>query len=167
MLFNVWNDNFYKYHWYSNDDALHRQQILKTAWMQLNPTRLIDLKMKLSFDKTKMLRLCSNLSLMMNHRKNLKYCMINIKVDKTCRATDDTIKKNYFLNNIWLKLCRDNSKLNFVLTILKTHKNETMLFVSHFSEIFMCVKRVSRYFTVFLMFITLRSEIFSREFSSV
>ena len=56
--------------------------------------------MKLNFDKIKMLRLYSNLSLMINHRKNLKYYMINIKIDKACRAIDDTIKKNCFLNKI-------------------------------------------------------------------
>ena len=37
--------------------------------MRLNPTRLIDLKMKLNFYKVKRLRLYSNLSLMINHRK--------------------------------------------------------------------------------------------------
>ena len=29
MLFNVWNDNYYKFYWYSDDDALYKQQILK------------------------------------------------------------------------------------------------------------------------------------------
>ena len=135
--------------------------------MQLNSTRLIDLKMKSNFNKIKMLYLCNDLPLMMNHRKNLKYCMINMKVDKAYRAIDDTMKKDYFLNKIWLKLCRNNSKLNFVLTILKTHKKETMLIISHFSEMLMCVKRTSCYFTVFLIFITSRFEISFRELSSV
>ena len=54
--------------------------------------------MKLNFDKIKILRLCSDLSLIINHRKDLKYYVINIKVDKACRAIDDTMKKNYFLN---------------------------------------------------------------------
>ena len=125
----------------------------KTIWMQLNSTRFIDLKTKLNFNKIKMLRLCSNLSLMINHQKNLKYCMINIKVDKVCRAIDEIIKKNYFLNKIWLKLCRDSSKLNFVLIILKTHKNKTMLIILHFLKMIMCVKRVNRYFIVFLMLV--------------
>ena len=68
--------------------------------MQLNSTRFIDLKMKLNFDKIRMLRLCSDLSLMMNYRKNLKYYIINIKVNKIRRAIDDTIKKDYSLNKI-------------------------------------------------------------------
>ena len=126
------------------------------TWMRLNSTRFIDLKMKLNFDKIRMLRLCSDLSFMMNHQKDLKYCMINIKVDKTCRAINGTMKKNCFLNKIWLKFRRGSSKLNFVLIILKAYKNETMLIVLHFSEMFMCVKRVSRYFIVFLMLIILQ-----------
>ena len=65
--------------------------------MQLNLTRLIDLKVKSNFNKIRMLRLCSNLSLMMNHQKNLKYDMINTKVDKACRAINDTMKKDCFL----------------------------------------------------------------------
>ena len=88
--------------------------------------------------------------------------MINIKVDKVYCAIDDIMKKDYFLNKISLKFRRDNSKFNFVLTILKTHKNETILFVLHFSEMFIYVKRVSRYFTVFLMLVTSRSEIYFR-----
>ena len=135
--------------------------------MRLNSTRFIDLKMKLSFDKIKILRLCSNLSLMMNHRKNLKYYIINMKVDKTCRAIDDTMEKNCFLNKIWLKFRQDSSKFNFILIILKTYKNETILFILHFSEMFMCVKQVSRYFTVFFIFITSQSETSSRKLSSV
>ena len=131
--------------------------------MWLNSTRFIDLKMKLNFDKIKMLRLYSDLPLIINHRKNLKYCMINMKVDKAYCTIDDMIKKNYFLNKIWLKLCQNSSKLNFVLTILKTHKNATILFISHFSEMFICVKRVSRYFTVFFILVILRSEVFSRK----
>ena len=131
----------------------------KATWMRLNSTRFIDLKIKLNFNKIEILRLCSDFSLMMNHWKNLKYCMINMKIDKACRAIDDTIKKDYFLNKIWLKFCRNNSKFNFVLTILKTHKNETMLIISHFSKILMCVKRVSRYFIVFLMFVISQSVI--------
>ena len=131
----------------------------KTAWMRLNSTRFIDLKMKSDFDKIKMLRLYSDFSLIVNHRKDLKYYMINIKVDKTCRAIDDTMKKDYFLNKIWLKFCRDNPKLNSILTILKAHKNKMILIVSHFWKMFMCVKRISRYFIVFLMFIISRSVI--------
>ena len=61
--------------------------------MRLNSTRLINLKMKLNFNKTKMLRLCSDFSFMMNYQKDLKYCMINMKVDKACRTIDDVIKK--------------------------------------------------------------------------
>ena len=68
--------------------------------MRLNLTRFINLKMKLNFNKIKMLRLCNYLSLMMNDRKNLKYYMINMKVDKACRAIDKRIKKDYSLNNI-------------------------------------------------------------------
>ena len=68
--------------------------------MQLNSTRFIDLKMKLSFNKIKMLRLYSNFSFIINHQENLKCYMIIIKVDKYCRAIDDTMKKNYFLNKI-------------------------------------------------------------------
>ena len=68
--------------------------------MRLNSTRLIDLKMKLNFNKIKMMRLCSDLSFIINHRKNLKYYMINMKVDKVYRAIDDTIKKDYSLNKI-------------------------------------------------------------------
>ena len=68
--------------------------------MRLNLTRPIDLKMKSDFNKIKMLRLCNDLSFIMNHRKDLKYCMINIKIDKACRAIDDTIKKYYSLNKI-------------------------------------------------------------------
>ena len=133
--------------------------------MRLNSTRLIDLKMKLNFNKIRMLCLCNNLSLIMNYWKDLKYYIINIKIDKTCRAIDSTIKKNYSLNKIWLKFYRGSSKLNFVLTILKTHKNETMLFILYFSKMFMCVKRVNR--TVFLMFIISRFEISFRKLSSI
>ena len=68
--------------------------------MRLNSTRFIDLKMRSDFNKIKTLHLCSNFLLMMNHRKKLKYYMINIKVDKACRATDDTMKKSYSLNKI-------------------------------------------------------------------
>ena len=139
----------------------------KAAWMRLNSTRFIDLKMKLNFNKIKMLRLCNDLSFMINHRKNSKYCMINIKVDKACRAIDDTMKNFFFLNKIWIKLRQDNSKLNFILTILKTHKNKTMLIVLHFSKMFICVKRVIRYFIVFLMLVTSRFMISSRKLFSV
>ena len=135
--------------------------------MQLNSTQFINLKMKLNFDKIKMLRLYSDFSLIINHRKNLKYCIINIKVDKAYRAIDDTMKKNYFLNKIWLKLRQDSSKLNFVLTILKTHKNKTMLIILHFLRMFMYVKRVNRYFIVFFKLITLRSVISFRKLSLV
>ena len=139
----------------------------KATWMRLNSTRFIDLKIKLDFDKIKMLRLCSDLSLMINHRKNLKYHMINIKVDKSYRAADDIMKKNYFLHKIWLKLRWNNSKLNFVLTVLKTHKNKTILIISHFSKMLMCVKRVNRYFIVFLILITSRSVVSFRKLSSI
>ena len=44
-----------------------------------------------------MLRLCSDLSLMINYWKDLKYYIIKMKADKVYRAIDDTIKKNYFL----------------------------------------------------------------------
>ena len=64
--------------------------------MQLNSTRFINLKIKLNFDKIRILRLYSDLSLIINHRKDLKYYIINIKVDKVCRAIDDTIKKIVF-----------------------------------------------------------------------
>ena len=139
----------------------------KTAWMWLNSTQLIDLKMRSNFDKIRMLRLCSDLLFIINRRKNLKYCMINMKVDKTCYAIDNTMNKNYSLNKIWLKLRRDSSKLNSILTILKTHKNEAVLIVSHFLEILMCVKRVSRYFIVFLIVVISQSVISFRELSSV
>ena len=72
----------------------------KAAGMQLNSTRLIDLKMRSDFNKIKMLRLCSNLSFIINHQQDLKYCIINMKVDKVCRAIDDMMKKNCFLNKI-------------------------------------------------------------------
>ena len=68
--------------------------------MRLNSIRFIGLKMKLNFNKIKMLRLCSNLSLRMNHQKDLKYCIINMKIDKACRAINDTMKKDCFLNKI-------------------------------------------------------------------
>ena len=68
--------------------------------MRLNSTRLIDLKMKSDFNKTRILRLCSDLSFMINHRENPKYCMINIKINKTCYTIDDTMKKDYSLNRI-------------------------------------------------------------------
>ena len=61
--------------------------------MQLNSTRFIDLKMRLNFNKIKILRLCNNLSLIINYQKDLKYYIINIKVNKACRAIDDTMKK--------------------------------------------------------------------------
>ena len=64
--------------------------------MQLNSTRFIDLKIKSNFNKIRMLRLYSDLLLMINHQKDLKYCIIIIKIDKACRAIDDTIKKDYF-----------------------------------------------------------------------
>ena len=135
--------------------------------MQLNSTRFIDLKMRSNFNKIKMLRLYNDFSLMINHRKKLKYRIINMKVDKAYRATDNIKKKYCFLNKIWLKLRRDNLKFNSVLTILKVHKNETILIVLHFSKMFMCVKWISRYFIVFFMFIISRSVISSRELLSV
>ena len=64
--------------------------------MRLNLTQLINLKLKLNFDKIKRLRLCSNLSFIMNHRENLKYYIINMKVDKACCTIDDMIKKIVF-----------------------------------------------------------------------
>ena len=64
--------------------------------MRLNSTQFIDLKMKLNFNKIRILHLCSDLSFIINHRKNLKYCIINMKVDKACRAIDDTMKKIVF-----------------------------------------------------------------------
>ena len=45
-----------------------------------------------------MLRLWSDLSFVINHRKHLKYYMINMKIDKVYRAIDDIMKKNCFLN---------------------------------------------------------------------
>ena len=149
----IWDKNF--------------MNLFKVTWMRLNSTRFTDLKMRSDFNKIKMLRLCSDLSLIINHWKDLKYCMINIKVDKVCRAIDDTIKKYFSLNKIWLKFCQESSELHFVLTILKTYKNETMLIVLHFSEIFMCVKRVSYYFIIFFVLVTLRFIISSQELSSV
>ena len=134
--------------------------LFKTTWMRLNSIRFINLKMKSDFNKIKMLRLCSDSSFMMNYWKDLKYYMILMKVNKTCCVVDDTMKRNYFLNKIWLKFRRDNSKFNFILTILKTHKNKTRLFILHFSKMLICVKRVNRYFTVFLMLVTSRSETF-------
>ena len=139
----------------------------KITWKQLNSTRFIDLKIRLNFNKIRILRLYSDFSLMINYWKNLKYCIINIKVDKTYRVIDDTIKKNYSLNKIWLKFHRDSSKLNFILIILKTHKNETILFILHFLKMLMCVKRVNRYFIVFLMLVTSRFKIFSRKLSFI
>ena len=68
--------------------------------MRLNSIRLIDLKIRSDFNKIKMLHLCNNLSFMMNHREDLKYYMINIKVDKASRALDNTMKKNCSLNKI-------------------------------------------------------------------
>ena len=141
--------------------------LFKMTWMQLNSTQFIDLKMRLDFDKIRMLRLYSDLLFMINYRKNLKYCIINMKIDKVYRAIDDIMTKNYFLNKIWLKLCQDSSKFIFVLMILKTHKNEMILFISHFSKKLMCVKRINRYFIVFIMLVISRSEIFSRKLSSV
>ena len=135
----------------------------KMAWIQLNSTRFIDLKMKSDFDKVKILRLYNDFPLMINHRKDLRYCIIDMKVDKVYRAIDDTMKKNCFLNKIWLKLRRSNSKFNFILTILKTHKDKTILFILHFSEMFMCVKWINCYFIVFLMLIISRSEISFRK----
>ena len=46
-----------------------------------------------------MQRFYNDLSLMMNHQKDLKYYIINMKVDKAYRAINN-IKKNYFLNKI-------------------------------------------------------------------
>ena len=132
----------------------------KATWMQLNSIQFIDLKIKLNFNKIEILCLCSNLSLIINYWKDLKYCMINMKIDKACRATDDMMRKNRFLNKIWLKFRRNNSKFNFVLTIWKMHKHGTILIVMHFSEMFMYVKWINRYFIIFLMLITLRSVIF-------
>ena len=134
--------------------------------MWLNSTRFIDLKIRSDFDKIRILRLRNDFSLMINNRKDLKYYIINMKVDKVCRAIDDTMKKNYFLNKIWLKFYRDSSKFNFILTILKTHKNKIMLIILHFSEIFMYVKRINRYFIVFFILVILRSVIsFQKLFS--
>ena len=149
----IWNKNFIN--------------SFKKTWIQLNSIRLIDLKMRSNFNKIRMLRLCTDLSFMMNHQKNLKYCMINMKVNKACRVIDNMMKKNYFLNKIWLKFRRDSSKLNFVLTILKTHKNKTILIVSYFSEMLMYVKQVSRYFIISFMFVISQFVISSRELSSV
>ena len=141
--------------------------LFKTTWMRLNSIRFIDSKIKLNFNKIKMLRLCSNFSLMMNYRKNLKYCIINMKIDKACHAINDIIKKNCFLNKIWLKFCQDDSKFNFVLTILKTYKNKTILIISHFTEMLMCVKWINCYFIVFLMLVISRFVISFRKLFSV
>ena len=132
-----------------------------------NSDRSIIFKININLNKIQILCLCNDLPFMINHRKNLKYYIINMKVDKTYRAIDDIMKKNNFLNNIWSKLCRDSSKFNFVLTILKTHKNEIILFILHFSKMFMCVKWINRYFIAFLMFVISRSEISFRKLSSV
>ena len=137
----------------------------KAAWMRLNWIQFINLKMKSDFDKIKILRLYSNLLFIMNYRKNLKYCIINMKVDKACRATDDRMKKKYFLNKIWLKFRQNSSKFNFVLTILKTYKHEMILIISHFSEMFMCMKRVNCYFIVFFMLVISRSVVSFQELS--
>ena len=135
--------------------------------MRLNSTRFIDLKMRSNFNRIKMLRLCNDLSFMINHRKDWKYCMMNMKVDKVCCTINNTMKKNCFLNKIWLKFCRGNLKFSFVLTILKAHKDETMLIISYFSKKFMCVKRVNYYFIIFLMLVISRSVISFRVLSSV
>ena len=128
--------------------------------MQLNLIQFIDLKMRSDFNKIRILRLCSDLSFIINHWKDLKYYMINMKIDKACRAINDTMEKYYFLNKIWLKFRRGSSKLNFVLTILKRHKYKIILTALHFLKMLMCVKRVSCYFIVFLMFAILQSVIF-------
>ena len=129
----------------------------KTAWMRFNLNRSIDVKMNLNFYKICMLRLCSNLPSMIEHRNDLKYRMINVKVNKTCRKPDDKMKKNYSLNKFWSKLRIDSPKLNSVLKIFKTHINEIVLIVLHFPKILMCIKRVNCYFIVFLMLIIRRS----------
>ena len=117
-------------------------------------------KININLNKIWILYLCSDFPFTMTHQTNLKYYIINMKVDKTCRAIDDMMKKNDFLNSIWSKLCRNHLKFNFILTILKTHKNKTILFILHFSKIFICVKRVNCYFIVFLIFIISRSKLF-------
>ena len=60
----------------------------------------LDLKIKLNFNKTKMLRLYSDLWLMMNYQRDLKYCMINMKIDKAYRAIDNIMKKDCSLHII-------------------------------------------------------------------
>ena len=83
-----------------------------------------------------------------------------MKVNKTCHTTDDTIKKNNFLNNIWSKLCQSSSKFNFVLTILKSYKDKIMLFILYFSEMLIFAKRVNYYLLVFLMLVTSQFKLF-------
>ena len=68
--------------------------------MRLSLTLFIDLKIKSNFNKIRMLRLCNDFSFVINHRKDLKYYIINMKVDKTYRAIDDTMKKDCSLNEI-------------------------------------------------------------------
>ena len=65
-----------------------------------NSNRSTVFKMNVNLNKIQILCLCNDLSLTINHRKDLKYYIINMKVDKTCRAIDDTMKKNNFLNKI-------------------------------------------------------------------
>ena len=90
----IWNKNF--------------MNSFKATWMQLNSIRFIDLKIKSNFDKIKILCLCNDLSLMINHRENLVYRIINMKVDKVYRAIDNTMKKDIF----WIK-----SDWSFVETV--------------------------------------------------
>ena len=68
--------------------------------MIFNLNYLTVLKTNVNLNEIQMLYLCNHLSLTMNHRKNLKYYIINMKVNKTCRAINDIMKKNDFLNNI-------------------------------------------------------------------
>ena len=68
--------------------------------MRLNSTRFIDLKMRSDFNKIKMMCLCNDFPFMINHRKDLKCYIINMKVNKTCRAVDGTMKKDCSLNKI-------------------------------------------------------------------
>ena len=141
--------------------------LFKVTWMRLNSTRFIDLKMKLNFDKIRMLRLCSNFSLIINYWKNLEYCIINIKVDKACRAIDDIIKKII----LWIEF--DWSFFETVRNLIlywrfwKRTRTRQYYLYRIFSEMLICVKRVSRYFIVFLMFINSQSKVFSRKLFSV
>ena len=113
-----------------------------------------------NFNKIRMSRLCCNLLSIIEHDWILIYYTINVEVKKICRNANDKWKKYDFLNRIWLEFRKNNSKLNFKLTIFLIYFDKSILIIFHFFKMFMCVEWINRYSAVFFMFNVQRFAIF-------